>query len=478
MNQIFILAALFCFQCQKTAEQTRETGKEVTIDVTKQISKVPAHSGGVVASWLTDSDIERPRKTLFVNAMKDMGVKFIRFPYGHLADNYLWDADGDWGNKLTPKVATFSQAPAGWDWAVNSSTGEFKKDMDFDEYISICKEVGAEPMVVVNILSYKYENGPSYKQLKECAVEWVRYANITRKYGVKRWALGNEIDHHKSLITLEEYKSLYSDFASSMKMVDPTIMVGPGLLGNWHADLLKHDPANIGFICVHNYLYNYSWRNNDYQGWKNSTDILVNNVEKCQNAVRISSIPQTEIHVTEMNSRPWSNNSDANDLFRALAYGEMLLNAISFENVKATYAWDTHSPWVGENAVAPYDILDIDNNREPRGEVIRIVNDNLLDYWVSVPRINGFVRIYACTDETKKNMNVFLINKNDHPEEITIKTPGFLPGSDYQMDVFTGNDPLDVSPSYSSSKAGVSMVDQGLKVILKPLSLTIIHLRN
>jgi len=106
--------------------------------------------------------------------MKDMGVKYIRFPYGHLADNYLWDADGDWGNSLTPKVATFSQGPANWDWAVNQSSGEFINDMDFDEYISICNEVGAEPMVVVNILSYKYNNGPTYEQLKESAVEWVR----------------------------------------------------------------------------------------------------------------------------------------------------------------------------------------------------------------------------------------------------------------------------------------------------------------
>lgn len=478
MNPILILVALFFLQCQKTNEQSVVSTSEITIDVTKQISKVPANSGGVVADWLTDSDLERPRKTSFVNAMKDMGVKFIRFPYGHLADNYLWDADGDWGNVLTPKVAANTQAPAGWGWAVNPSTGEFIKDMDFDEYISICKEAGAEPMVVVNILSYKYKDGPSYQQLKESAVEWVRYSNVTKKYGVKRWALGNEIDHEKDLISLEEYKALYSDFAGAMKKIDPSILVGPGLLGKWHAELLKHDPENIGFICVHNYLYNYSWRNTDYEGWKNATDILVNNVEKCQAAVQNSTIPETEIHVTEMNSRPWSNGSDASDLFRALAYGEMFLNAISFKNVKATYVWNTHSPWVGENVAAPYDVLDQDNNREPRGEVLKMVNDNLLDYWVSVPRINGFVRIYACTDETKKNMNVFLINKNDHPEEITIKTPGFLPGSDYQMDVFTGNDPLDVSPSFSSSKAGVSMVDQGLKVILKPLSLTIIHLRN
>jgi len=229
-------------------------------------------------------------------------------------------------------------------------------------------------MVVVNILSYKYKNGPTYEQLKETAVEWVRYANITKDYKVKRWAIGNEIDHHHNLISQEEYKALYTDFATAMKEIDPDIWVGPGLLGNWHAALLNHDPGNIDFICAHNYLYKYDWRNQDYEGWKNATDILVNNVEKCQTAVNNSSIPDIEIHVTEMNSRPWSDKSDNDDLFRALCYGEMVLNSICFEDVKATYVWNTHGPWGGENENAPYNILDLDNKREPRGKCVSPVS--------------------------------------------------------------------------------------------------------
>lgn len=445
----------------------------VTIDVSKKGNAVSKNSAGVVACWLMDSDIERPRETSFSDAMKGMGVKYIRFPYGHLADNYLWDADGDWGNALTPKVATFSQAPGSWEWAVDQTTGEFIKDMDFDEYISICDEVGAEPMVVVNILASNYADGPTYAQLKESAVEWVRYANITKGYNVKRWALGNEVDHHPEFISQAEYKDLYVDFAAAMKAVDSTILVGPGLLSNWHSAMLSYAPELIDFICVHNYLYAYDWRNDNYEGWKSATDIMVNNVEKCQKAVDNSSIPDTEIHVTEMNSRPWKDKEDNDDIFRALAYGEMLLNAVSFEDVKATYVWNSHGPWGGESENAPYNILDLDNNLEPRGEVMKMVNDNMLDFLVEVPRVNEYVRQYASVNENNDCFNLILINKDDEQKRFKFDVIGFESASDFTLHSYSGVNDSDENPQHFYDENSLISATTG-ETILMPLSLTVI----
>ena len=270
-------------------------------------------------------------------------------------------------------------------------------------------------------------------------------------YGVKRWAIGNEIDHHSDLISQDEYKALYSDFTSAMKNIDPEIMVGPGLLGNWHAALLNHDPENIDFICAHNYLYKYEWRNDDYKGWKNATDILVNNVEKCQNAVSNSSIPDIEIHVTEMNSRPWSDKSDKDDLFRALCYGEMLLNSLTFEDVKATYVWNTHGPWGGEEENAPYNILDLDNNREPRGDVIKLLNAKLVGKLLEIPRVKGYLRTYACMDEENKKLNIIVLNKNDKTERVEFSMKGSQFTTDVLFQSYTGNGPNDESPALSDA---------------------------
>ncbi|WP_299668360.1 hypothetical protein [uncultured Polaribacter sp.] len=477
LSILILLLTISCERKNNTQDNTLDENKElITINTSKRTKEISKNSAGVVACWLLDSDIERPRKTSFTNAMKDMGVKYIRFPYGHLADNYLWDDDGDYGNTLTPKIASTSQAPADWSWAVDQSTGEFIKDMDFDEYISICRNVKAEPMVVINILSYKYENGPTYEKLKEMAAEWVRYANITKGYKVKRWALGNEVDHHSDLISQQEYKELYTDFATAMKAVDPSIWIGPGLLGNWHAAMLAHDPDNIDFICVHNYLYKYDWRNQDYEGWKNTNDILVNNVEKVQKIVNNSSIPDIEIHVTEMNSRPWKDNLDSDDIFRALAYAEMALNASSFEDVTATYVWNTHGPWSGPDENSPYNILDLENNREPRGDVIKMINDNLFGYFVEMPRVNGFVRTYACVDDINENLNVFLINKNDNIETVNITTSAFDLQPNYTIKSFSGKSPEDRFPLYSEKNEN-QINNQILNIELAPLSFNIISLK-
>ncbi len=222
-------------------------------------------------------------------------------------------------------------------------------------------------------------------------------------------------------------------------------------------------------------MYKYEWRNQDYTGWKNASDILVNNIEKCQNAVNNSSIPDIEIHVTEMNSRPWSDKSDNDDLFRALCYGEMVLNACSFEDVKATYVWNTHGPWGGENENVPYNILDLDNNREPRGDIIKLINENLLDYFVEVPRVKGFLRSYATIDEANKNLCVFLINKNDKPERVQLTIQGAGINTSSTIETYSGKDPYNESPALSEATQ-VEMNNGIVQAELPSVSINIITL--
>ena len=177
-----------------------------------------------------------------------------------------------------------------------------------------------------------------------------------------------------------------------------------------------------------------------------------------------------------MNSRPWENKSDSDDLFRALAYAEMVLNASSFEDVKATYVWNTHGPWSGPEENLPYNILDLDNNLEPRGDIIKIINENLFGYFVEVPRVSGFVRTYACVDDLNNNLNVFLINKNDTSETISLKTLDFEIQSNYTIKTYSGNGSDDKSPRCSEITYN-EINDENLKVELGPLSFTIIQMK-
>src|SRR5690606_34042549 len=174
---------------------------------------------GANTCWLMDSDIKWPRTVSNESRFAEMKLGALRFPYGHLADNYLWHTPGQYANVATtgpvPKVAS-PDKPSGWSWAVNSSNGTFFKDLSFDEYIAICKRQQIEPLIVVNAQSHLYTGTTvNYEQLKTSAIEWARYANITKAYGVKYWQLGNEVEHDANL-TMSEYTDLFIDFAAEM----------------------------------------------------------------------------------------------------------------------------------------------------------------------------------------------------------------------------------------------------------------------
>jgi len=202
----------------------------ISIEAGNVVKKVVPGPAGAVLCWLLDSDIHRKRNTSFEDAMREMKVGSLRFPYGHLSNNYLWHTPPyeNTSNGLRAKVAIKSQAPGKWSWAVDNQ-GFFIDAMDFDEYMRLNKKLNLKPLVCVNAHSYKYNGGPSYDFLKTSAVEWVRYAKKKGYDGIY-WQLGNEEDHHQDLITRSDYVALYIDFAAAMKAVDPNIKIGPGIL--------------------------------------------------------------------------------------------------------------------------------------------------------------------------------------------------------------------------------------------------------
>ncbi len=64
------------------------------------------------------------------------------------------------------------------------------------------------------------------------AADWVRYANVVKKYGVKKWHVGNEMDgnwEEGGPVDPAQYAIRFVEFVKAMKAVDPTIEIyGPG----------------------------------------------------------------------------------------------------------------------------------------------------------------------------------------------------------------------------------------------------------
>ncbi|MCX0242110.1 cellulose binding domain-containing protein [Streptomyces drozdowiczii] len=172
----------------------------------------------------------------------DVGA--MRYPGGSYADIYHWETH---------------TAPGGY---VAPGTG-------FDAFMGTVRAAGAQPILIAN-----YGSGTP-----EEAADWVRYANVTKKYGAKYWEIGNEIygnghygsgwenDEHADK-SPREYAREVRAYAAAMKAVDPTVkigavltspgewpdgVVGDGDSGDWNHTVLPAVADVIDFVSVHWY---------------------------------------------------------------------------------------------------------------------------------------------------------------------------------------------------------------------------------
>ncbi len=143
--------------------------------------------------------------------MKSAGVQLLRYPGGSYSDIYHWQDNTAPGGYVAP-------------------------DTDFDHFMGGVQRAGAQAMVIAN-----YGTGTP-----EEAAGWVRYANVTKNYGVKYWEIGNELygnghygtsweaDNHADK-SPAGYATLVKQYAQAMKAVDPTVKIGVVLTtpGNW-----------------------------------------------------------------------------------------------------------------------------------------------------------------------------------------------------------------------------------------------------
>ena len=131
-------------------------------------------------------------------------------------------------------------------------------------------EIGASPIITVN-----YGSGTAAE-----AAAWVKYADVTKKYGVKYWELGNEIfgdgtygaqwEYNTKPKGARAYADNIADYITQMKAADPGIKVGAvlttyngwpdglvaskyGDTADWNTTVLKKDGPKLDFVILHYY---------------------------------------------------------------------------------------------------------------------------------------------------------------------------------------------------------------------------------
>ena len=240
---IAIAAALAGPPVLATADGAQPAAAQVSVNPDQVLGSVPATPVGVNDAVWDGNLLDRN----YPGLLRGAGVRALRYPGGSTADVYHWRTNS------TEK---------GQSYANPRNT--------FDAFMGVVHRARAQPIITVN-----YGSGSPQE-----AAAWVRYANLTRHYGIRYWEIGNEVygngaygpggweyDAH-SQKGPEAYAMNVRRFIDAMKAVDPTIKIGvvltapgswpdgvllPGQSMDWNHTVLSIAGKRIDFATVHWY---------------------------------------------------------------------------------------------------------------------------------------------------------------------------------------------------------------------------------
>jgi alpha-N-arabinofuranosidase len=198
-----------------------------------------------------------------IDVVKRLGVSILRWPGGNFASGY------DWKDGIGPKDRRPARPELAWNDVETNRFGT-------DEFLRYVQTIGAEPYICVNL---------GLGTIGE-ARDWVEYTNGTtatywanerrkngheQPYGVKYWALGNEIDGpwqlgHKNAA---DYATFALEAAKAMRGIDPSIKLVASGSSNYGADWIGWNRTvvqtlrnTVDYIALHTYINN---RDNDFE---------------------------------------------------------------------------------------------------------------------------------------------------------------------------------------------------------------------
>ena len=244
------------------------TAQADEVSITVEASRVL----GQISKYLTGFNIDYSETTddlraagVITACLRGVDAGILRFPGGEGVDYYHY---------CSPNYRRHKDI---WQTNPNSKdyTGPADLDsnvMDVNEFLAWCDQMGAEPMLGINI-----ESGLLFGRINDSlneAVDIVKYCNVTNDYNVKYWYLSNEsygVESAHYSMTVKEYAEQIKTFSKAMRAVDPNIklivnwdnkLIAPNYWAQWEY-LLEQAGAYFDIADVHWYWDNgrTSWDN-------------------------------------------------------------------------------------------------------------------------------------------------------------------------------------------------------------------------
>ena len=391
------------------------------------VSDVSNHPIGINLNYFMDGDYYEHTERSMVEALSDMGVKYLRYPGGEKSDVYMFSSPPYGKSEPTASRTIGIEAYTG----MLSEEGELLYDpLDFDEFMQICDSVGAEPIIVVAADRYllppeKGKRSAKREKLIEHATEWVRYANIKKGYNIRYWMIGNESWHKNNInSTADIYAQDVIDFSKAMKAVDPSILVIPnGEKEEFFETVITKAGDHIDGLCVSNYgVFDFV---DGYETYKDSTKCLIWPAQTALNALNKyankEQLERWKMIVAEYGTIDWFGLWKAtNDMGHAIVTFDMTGQLLMQPQIDFMCFWNTR--WINNATDNPYtdhDALDREGNLTPTGQAMKIWGNYLGKQMIKSQSSSDFIVTYSSLDKDQNKLFVYAINKGS--EDVDIK---------------------------------------------------------
>jgi hypothetical protein len=373
----------------------------VSIDARHSLRSINPWLYGINTARWDESLFPEPADDMLLSADRDAiekikasGVTVLKYPGGNDADQYIWNS------------------------ASNNAT-----EMDTDEFIALCREVGAEPFITVN-----------FNESPALAAAWVRYCNQLKGYDVRFWEVGDEQwgTWARGHASPEEYAKKYVEFVKAMREIDPSIKVATNVpLGqhpeNWTERVLKATSGYVDMLTFTYFPQRWGQENDDtlfasVSKFRDLVTQLRSDVERALGPEEASSILFVNVGYNSVNHSPGPQTLHVvNALWAADMLGTMAHLGIDI----ACY-WALHNFYPPRGG--DYGYLSSDGSNTPRYSyyvfpmLVRRLDGELLWAQADDPSIS----VYA--SRAGKSLSIACINKDrKSTRNLEIDLAGFAP---------------------------------------------------
>ena len=476
---LLIISMSFLFQ---GCDGSRDDVADIRIFADSVVNDVSHHPIGINIDYFMDDDNYLKPNRGIAEALRDMGVRYLRYPGGNKSDFYFF-SQAPWEKSKPTLARTGKGAVGGRGKVLNEDHTDFAVDvMDFDEFMALCREIDAEPVVTVAADEYlkQYPEGSTWSDketLLEHAVEWVRYANIKKKYGVKYWMIGNESWHKQNEnSTAEIYAKDVVDFSIAMKEVDPSIFVIPnGNSVEFCDTVLAISKDHIDAFCISNYpIYEYKA---GYATYRDTLQNLMHPVDRALSSIEKAGLKgQLKLIIAEYGPFDWGRYWPmTNDQGHNLCNFEMTGAQLLVPDIEFSCFWNTR--WIDNDSVenSVYDALDKEGNFNANGLGLMIWGKYLGDQMLKTTS-TIHVRSFASIVRDEQRMYIYLINKSNETEIASLKIEGSNVDQILMVKELVGQGSEDVEPVWQNYPGKLAEIDLS-NIRLSRTSITVIEVK-